>query len=200
MRPLVVLLMAVAVGAAPFARGDTLDVADIPVVVKFAATLSGEEAVPGPGDPNGSGTVNLRVNMRKQKVCQVMRLSGVPDADIANVRRGRRGDTGPIVVDLDVLGRVTRSCTTSVPSDTLRAVRRHPRRFYVNVTSDSHPRSAVRGQLKRVKDGGRHGPGTTTSTGTTGPSTGTTGPSTGTTGSTTSTSTSTDTTGNIAGP
>ena len=136
------------------------------MVKEFTATLSGEEAVPGPGDQNGSGTVKLRVNRSKQKVCQVMRLKGVPDASIANIRRGRRGKTGPIVVDLDLsLGRVTRSCTTSVPRNDLRAIVRHPRRFYVNVTSDSHPRTAVRGQLQRVEDGGDNGPTTTTTGG-----------------------------------
>jgi hypothetical protein len=172
-RLLILLLLAVvAVGATAFARGDTPYVADLAVVNEFAvgkevavvkeftAALSGEEAVPGPGDQNGSGTVNLRVNRNKQKVCQVMRLKGVPDSSVANIRRGRRGKTGPIVVDLDLFGRVTRSCTTSVPGNDLRAMVRHPGRFYVNVTSDSHPRSAVRGQLQRVDHGG-----TTTTTG-----------------------------------
>ena len=188
MRLLIVLVLAVvAVGATALARGDTPFVADVAAVKEFAvvkevavvkeftAALSGEEAVPGPGDQNGSGTVNLRVNRNKQKVCQVMRLKGVPDSSIANIRRGRRGKTGPIVVDLDLsLGRVTRSCTTSVPGNDLRAIVRHPGRFYVNVTSDSHPRSAVRGQLQRVDHGG------TTTTGapdtTTGAPSTTTGP------------------------
>ena len=187
MRLLIVLLLAVvAVGATALARGDTPFVADVAapkefavvkevaVVKEFTAALSGEEAVPGPGDQNGSGTVNLRVNRSKQKVCQVMRLKGVPDSTIANIRRGRRGKTGPIVVDLDLsLGRVTRSCTTSVPRNDLRAIVRHPGRFYVNVASDGHPRSAVRGQLQRVDHGG------TTTTGapdTTGAPSTTTGP------------------------
>ena len=189
MRLLIVLVLAVvAVGATALARGDTPFVADVAAVDEFAvgaavkeftAALSGEEAVPGPGDQNGSGTVKLRVNRSKQKVCQVMRLKGVPDAAIANIRRGRRGEAGPIVVDLDVFGRVTRSCTTSVPGNDLRAIVRHPRRFYVNVTSDSHPRSAVRGQLQRVEDGGDNGPTTGTTTGgpdTTGTPSTTTGP------------------------
>ena len=168
MRRLVVCLVLVGVGATAFAQADTPYVADlagfkeVAVVKGFTAALSGEEAVPGPGDPNGSGTVRLRVNVRKQKVCQVMRLRRVPDANLANIRRGRRGKTGPIVVDLDLSGRVTRSCTTSVPREDLRAIVRHPRRFYVNVTSESHPRSAVRGQLKRVDDGGDPGGGTAT--------------------------------------
>ena len=187
MRLLIVLFLAVvAVGATAIARGDTPFVADVAVVnefaagkevavvKKFTAALSGEEAVPGPGDQNGSGTVKLRVNRSKQKVCQVLRLNGVPDAAIANIRRGRRGKAGPIVVDLDLLGRVTRSCTTLVPRDDLRAIVRHPGRFYVNVASDSHSRSAVRGQLQRVEDGGDNGPTTgapDTTTGTPGTTT-----------------------------
>src|SRR5688572_11208237 len=173
MRRLVVFLVLVGVGATAFAQADSVRVTGGAVVFELTATLSGEEAVPGPGDPNGSGTVRLRVNVRKQKVCQVMRLRRVPDSSVANIRRGRRGKTGPIVVDLDLsLGRVTRSCTTSVPTEDLRAIVRHPRRFYVNVTSDSYPRSAVRGQVRRPGGGGDGG-GTTTTAGTTGgPTTG----------------------------
>lgn len=119
-------------------------------VVKFSATLRGADMAPRTADPDGRGTVELRVDTRAGTVCQVLRLSRVQHAQIANIRAGWRGKAGPIVVDLDLFGAVTRSCTTSVPEEDLRALIRHPGRFHVLVTSERHPRGAVRGQLRRV--------------------------------------------------
>jgi hypothetical protein len=119
-------------------------------VTKLRATLSGTEAVPSPGDADGYGSIELRVNPHTGTVCEVLRVRAVPDSEIANIRFGRRGKAGQIVIDLDILGMVTRSCTTSVPTGDLLEMGQFPARFYANVTSDAHPRGALRGQLERV--------------------------------------------------
>ncbi len=176
MRRLLVVLVTVGVFGTAFAQADTARVTgstvafDSAVVFDLNAALSGKATVPGPGDPNGSGTAELRVRVRARTICGVIDLKRVPDAVSAYIRRGRRGRTGPIVVLLGVTGPVSRGCTYSVARDVLREIGEHPRRFYVNVTSESHPRGAVRGQL-RPADGGGGGGGTTTG-GTTGTTTG----------------------------
>ena len=115
------------------------------------ANLKGKAEVPGPGDPDGRGKARVRVRPRAGRVCFRLRWRNIADPTAAHIHRGRRGEAGPVVVTLFEGEARRRGCVEGLDRDLLREIRRHPRRFYVNVHNAEFPNGAIRGQLK-----GRH--------------------------------------------
>jgi hypothetical protein len=68
------------------------------------ATLTGEQEVPGPGDPNGSG--DAHVNVISNKVCYALLVEDIRRPTAAHIHEGRRGEAGPVVVELNTPTRV----------------------------------------------------------------------------------------------
>ena len=60
------------------------------------ATLTGEQEVPGPGDPDGVGHAVVKVF--KKKVCYTLEVKRIKPATAAHIHRGVRGLNGLIVV------------------------------------------------------------------------------------------------------
>ena len=123
------------------------------------ANLKGKSEVPGPGDPDGRGKAKLRVRPKAGTVCFRLRWKRIGDPVAAHIHRGRKGEAGPVVVTLFDGSAVNRDCVENVDSDLLREIRRHPRRFYVNIHTADYPNGAIRGQLKRSghhRGGGKH--------------------------------------------
>jgi hypothetical protein len=140
--PAVAVLAAVLVLAAP-ASG---------AVKWLEAKMSGaQETAPG-GDPNGTGTANLRLNRAKKRVCYTIRVRNIDDVVAAHIHSGRKGVAGSIVVDLITApepGDRFTGCTRGVPKRTISQILDRPRRFYVNVHTGAFPGGAVRGQLRK---------------------------------------------------
>jgi hypothetical protein len=114
----------------------------------FATSLSGAEEVPGPGDPDGSGSAWLSINPGREEICYTIEVSGIAPATLAHIHVGDAGTAGPPVVDLmpPTSGSVT-ACATGVERDLALAIMRDPTHYYVNVHTSEHPAGAVRGQL-----------------------------------------------------
>jgi hypothetical protein len=109
------------------------------------ATLSGKKEVPQAG--NGSGTASITLKPAKGRVCFNITLRRVGTAMMGHIHKGGPGVAGPIVVPLFAAPtRHPRGCT-SAPRATIRAIARHPRRYYVNVHTAEFPAGAARGQL-----------------------------------------------------
>jgi len=76
--------------------------AAVPVVAAQRATLeaslTGEKEVPGPGDPNGRGEVDIEVH--KAKVCYELEVERIKPATAAHIHRGGPNVAGDIVVEL----------------------------------------------------------------------------------------------------
>ena len=124
------------------------------------ANLKGSAEVPGPGDPNGRGKARVRVRPRAGTVCFRLRWRNIADPTAAHIHRGRKGEAGPVVVTLFSGEADSAGCVTGQDADLLREIKRHPRRFYVNVHNAEFPDGAIRGQLKRSgrhRGHGRHG-------------------------------------------
>ena len=70
------------------------------------------------------------------------------EAGSASCRSDSAASSGAVVVDLT--GSVTGGarCVSGVDEDLVRAIRRHPWRYYVNVHNAPYPGGAVRGQLR----------------------------------------------------
>jgi CHRD domain len=115
------------------------------------AELTGEQEVPGPGDPNGRGEAEVKVF--QAKVCYELTFKRIKPATAAHIHIGRRGVAGPVVVPLferpnNPVERRISGCV-DIDSSLSKALREHPARYYVNVHNKPFPDGAIRGQLHR---------------------------------------------------
>jgi hypothetical protein len=115
----------------------------------LAATLTGEAEVPGPGDPDGSGHANIRINYGQGRLCWGIRVSNITlPAAAAHIHWGPAGVAGPVVVHLSAPGsKGASSGCADVDKDVLKAIIENPSDYYVNVHTSDYPAGAVRGQL-----------------------------------------------------
>ena len=104
-------------------------------------SMTGIQEVPGPGDPDGNGTAEVRVDARRRarSAGTSMRAASTP-ATAAHIHRGAAGVAGPPVVTLttpDAAGR-SQGCAAVDPSWRARwRLRSHE--FYVNVHNAAAP-------------------------------------------------------------
>ena len=114
------------------------------------AAMTGAQEVPGPGDPDGTGSVRLTLNQGRGTICYRIHVENITlPASAAHIHSGAFGVAGPVVVTLgapDATG-VATGCVTGVDHALIRAIRQHPRQYYVNVHTTDFPGGAVRGQL-----------------------------------------------------
>lgn len=112
-------------------------------------SMTGIQQVSGPGDPNGSGTAEIRVVPVGGQVCWNLYARGIEPATAAHIHRGPAGVVGPPVLTLatpDASGR-SQGCATVDPQ-VARAMVFAAQDFYVNVHTASYPAGAIRGQLR----------------------------------------------------
>jgi len=115
----------------------------------FTTTLTGAAEVPGPGDPDGSGTATLLLNPGQAEVCYQLTASGIAPAFAAHVHIGPAGVAGPVVIPLVPPTSGSSSACTSVPRDLVLAIIQNPENYYVNVHNAEFPAGALRGQLSK---------------------------------------------------
>jgi hypothetical protein len=127
------LLLALPASAAPLA---TLE-----------ASMTGEKEVPGPGDPDGSGSAVVKVF--RANVCYTLTVENIAPATAAHIHLGLRDEAGPIVAPLEPpTGGSSKACV-EIPRALSLELREHPGRYYVNVHNEEFPNGAIRGQLHR---------------------------------------------------
>lgn len=121
----------------------------------LSAMLTGASEVPGPGDPDATGTADLRLNQGRHRVCFDIGWENV-DGEVfaAHIHSGPAGVAGPIVVTLftgSFAGTDTATgCAQDVDRSLVKDIRKHPAEYYVNVHSTpDFPDGAVRGQLSK---------------------------------------------------
>ena len=107
------------------------------------ATLTGKAETPK-GDPDGSGTAEVKITGRK--VCWEIKVARVQTIVAAHIHKGGPGVAGPVVVPF---GKVYKSkgCTTTTAAIAA-AIQKHPLAYYVNVHNKKYPGGALRGQLR----------------------------------------------------
>jgi hypothetical protein len=135
---LVALAILLAFGAAP-ALGRTV----------YVAELTGDAEVPGPGDPSGSGFVEISIDVAEGQLCWNLLVDLGEAAVAAHVHEGDAGTAGSVVVTLgtpDENGE-SNDCTSGLDSALLQSIVDDPAGFYVNVHTDTYPDGAIRGQL-----------------------------------------------------
>ncbi len=115
------------------------------------ARMNGAKEVPGPGVEGGTGVATVIVHPSQSRLCFSIAVEGIElPAVAAHVHVGSPDVAGPVVVGLtppDAAGS-SAGCVTADPA-LLRAIKRAPWAYYVNVHTTSFPAGAVRGQLHR---------------------------------------------------
>jgi hypothetical protein len=118
----------------------------------LATTLTGAAEVPGPGDPDASGTAFITLNQGQGEVCFDLSWAGIDGTvTAAHIHVGPAGVAGDVVVPLfagSFAGTDSASgCVSGVSEQLIKAIRQDPASYYVNIHSDVFPAGAVRGQL-----------------------------------------------------
>lgn len=115
----------------------------------FNVTLTGAAERPGPGDPDGTGTAEIRVNPGQGRICYTLKVSNIDPATAAHIHRGAPTEAGPAVVPLTAPTNGTSSGCADVDRALAQEIIRNPAAFYINVHTDTFKPGAVRGQLSR---------------------------------------------------
>ena len=125
------------------------------VTILEATLAGGDNEVPDPGDPDGSGAAQIKVDVRKEKVCFTLVVLDVtlPTA-AAHIHEGAAGVAGDISIGLSAPVEVGSSgiglatgCARNQARPLLRDIKNNPDQYYVNVHTSDFPGGAVRGQL-----------------------------------------------------
>ena len=116
---------------------------------KLQANLTGAAEVPGPGDPDGTGTAQITVNPGQKRVCYKLRVSNIAPATAAHIHEAAPTAAGPVVVTLGAPTSGTSSGCVTVTRALALEILKDPGDYYVNVHNAAFPAGAVRGQLAK---------------------------------------------------
>jgi hypothetical protein len=126
-----------------------------PGATLLGAKLKGSQEVPGPGDPDGKGGIQVSLKAKKKKVCFTLEYRKLDDGAVAaHIHRGKKGVAGPVKVTLFEVDPPLpeagsfEGCQKNVKRKLIRRIKRRPENFYVNVHTPPYPDGAIRGQLK----------------------------------------------------
>ena len=115
----------------------------------YTVSMTGAAEKPGPGDPDGTGTAEIRVNAGQNRVCYTLTVSNIDAATAAHIHRGGPNEAGPPVVNLQAPTGGSSTACADVARALAQELIRSPASFYVNVHNAAFPNGAVRGQLGR---------------------------------------------------
>jgi len=111
--------------------------------------MTGAAERPGPGDPDGSGTASFTFNQGQGEVCFWLSVEDILlPASAAHIHIAPPTDPGPVVIGLaapDANG-LASGCVSADP-ELIKAIRKNPGNYYVNVHNSEYPGGAVRAQL-----------------------------------------------------
>ncbi|HEY7848109.1 MAG TPA: CHRD domain-containing protein [Candidatus Limnocylindria bacterium] len=110
--------------------------------------FSADLADAGEGEPNGSGTAGITIDPDTGEVCWDLSVDGVGAVTASHIHVGAEGESGDVVVPLDVAGfeGTSEGCVDASDAD-LDAIIADPAGYYVNIHTEAYPAGAIRGQL-----------------------------------------------------
>ncbi|CAA9405706.1 MAG: hypothetical protein AVDCRST_MAG01-01-1289 [uncultured Rubrobacteraceae bacterium] len=111
--------------------------------------LLGSNEVPGPGDPDGSGTALISVNPSRERLCYELTAENIATATAAHIHEAPAGTAGPVVVGLAPPADGSSSGCVAADKTLLKEIKKDPAGYYVNVHNAEFPAGALRGQLSR---------------------------------------------------
>ncbi len=114
----------------------------------YTTGLVGAQEVPGPGDPDGSGTARITADATTNNICFNLTVQAVSAPTAAHIHRGARGVAGPSVLTIDAPTGGASSGCLRVDRALAAGIIADPSAFYVNVHTADYPDGALRGQLR----------------------------------------------------
>ena len=133
-----VMVLAVVAMALPAAAGGR----------PLQATLTGAAEVPGPGDPDGSGSAAITINQGRGEICFDIAVADVAEISAAHIHDAPAGVASGFVVNFNVAENGLSGCVP-VDKGLAKAIRQNPGDYYVNVHNADFPAGALRGQLEK---------------------------------------------------
>ena len=113
----------------------------------YNTALVGQQEVPGPGDPDGTGTAKITADATTNQVCYDLTVQNISRPTAAHIHKGARGVAGPPVVTLEAPTSGAISKCMGVDKAIAAGIIADPSSYYVNVHTADYPDGAVRGQL-----------------------------------------------------
>ena len=115
----------------------------------LAVTLTPLQVVPGPADPDATGTAEVRVQPNQGRLCWNLYVRQTDPITAAHIHRAAAGSVGPPVIALTTPGADGHSQGCVAVDEALaRHVANAAHDFYVNIHTIAFPNGAVRGQLR----------------------------------------------------
>jgi hypothetical protein len=135
---------------------------DLDLPRQLGARLNGANEFPGPGDPDGRGLALVRTG--RERVCFALGWTKIAPPIFAHIHAGPAGVAGPVVVLFFDVPELAGAPTAALPATIaaaagcvgdqdpalLRAIRRRPADYYVNIHTPEFVPGAIRGQLRRL--------------------------------------------------
>lgn len=116
---------------------------------RLSTSLNGASEVPGPGDPDGRGQADIRINPGQRQLCYTVTYSGIDRPTGAHVHEAPAGRAGPIVVPLKIAPDGAISGCAAITRELAMEIIRDPADYYVNLHNPAFPAGAIRGQLHK---------------------------------------------------
>jgi hypothetical protein len=130
---------------------------------KFTTPMSGAEECtgaglcgpPNAGDPDGSATGSITVNVGQDRVCwEFTNVTNIDPPHMAHIHKNPAGVNGPIVVNfftnaVGTPGPLTGCTTAALGKALLLDIIQNPSGYYLNLHNTPFPGGAVRGQLEK---------------------------------------------------
>ena len=112
----------------------------------FTADLSGENHLDDSGDPDGTGSAAVLIDLDTSEVCFTITFDGIEDPVAAHIHEGGADVNGGVVVDFDWPNSLGDGCVSG-DAAVVSAIVADPGGYYVNVHTAEFGAGAIRGQL-----------------------------------------------------
>ncbi len=119
------------------------------VVLAAETTLTATLAGDAETDEDGSGTATIVIDPDAGTACWDMSAADIDPVVASHIHVGAAGESGDVVVPLDVEGfeGTSEGCTEGADAAALQAILDNPAGYYVNLHTEPFPGGAIRGQL-----------------------------------------------------
>jgi len=108
--------------------------------------LTGAAEVPSPGDPDGSGTVNITLQQGQGRICFEVNVNNIETPTAAHLHKAATGQAGPPVITLIEKNGSWNSCVAA-DAALIKDIVQNPANYYFNIHNAQYPNGALRGQL-----------------------------------------------------
>jgi len=146
-RPRVSLPLAVTFGlVASLTLAGIVQAAEVTLTADLAGVTEGDS----PGDPDGSGTASIVIDPEAGTACWDLTAEGIEPVTQSHIHIGAEGESGDVVVPLDVDGfeGTSEGCTEPMEdAAVLQEIVDDPAGYYVNLHTEDFPAGAIRGNL-----------------------------------------------------